>query len=476
MTGHSRRPWLAVAVPLAVGAVIAALPTPSGLTPGAWRYFALFSAIVAGLVMEPLPAGAVGFVGTGLGAVSCLVVPEPAESLKWALSGFGNSTVWLVFAALTITLGYEKTGLGRRIALLLVRRLGSRTLGLGYAVALADFAMGPFMPSNTARSAGTVYPVVRNIPPIFGSEPGPTARRIGSYLLWTAFCAQAVTCLTFATAYAPNLLAIELVAKTSGVRLSVAQWFAGSWPVGVLLIAVLPLLVYWIYPPEITRSPEATAWAAEELRRMGRMGRSEWLMAALALVAVVAWTVAARAVEPATVALLVIAVMLAARVVSWQDILENWRAWNVFVLLATLVALSDGLTRVGVTPWVAKGLAAALGAYGPTVAIAGLVTAFVVSHYMFASGTAHTTAVLPVALAAGIAIPGVPPALLALLLCYSLGAMSIISPYATGPAPVFYGSGYLPRQDFWRLGAIFGLIFVVVLLGVGYPYLKVLGY
>jgi L-tartrate/succinate antiporter len=476
MSGQPRRRWLAVAAPLAVGALIAALPVPSGLTPGAWQYFALFAAIVAGLVMEPLPAGAVGFIGTGLGAASCLVVPEPAESLKWALSGFGNSTVWLVFAALTITLGYEKTGLGRRIALLLVRRLGSRTLGLGYAVALADFAMGPFMPSNTARSAGTVYPVVRNIPPIFGSEPGASARRIGSYLLWTAFCAQGVTCLTFATAYAPNLLAIELVAKTAGVRLTVTQWFAGSWPVGLVLIAVLPLLVYWLYPPEITRSPEATSWAAEELRRMGRMGRSEWLMAALAVVAVVAWTTAASVVEPATVALLVIGVMLALRVVTWQDIIENWRAWNVFVLLATLVALSDGLTRVGVTPWVAKALASALSGYGPALAIAGLVTAFVASHYMFASGTAHTTAVLPVALAAGMAIPGVPPALLALLLCYSLGAMSVISPYATGPAPVFYGSGYLPRQDFWRLGAIFGLIFVAMLLGVGYPYLKAIGY
>jgi L-tartrate/succinate antiporter len=473
---HVSRQRLAVLVPVAIGLAIAALPAPTGLTPGAWRYFALFAAIVAGLVTEPLPAGAVGFVGTGLGAVSCLVAPEPADSLKWALSGFANSTVWLVFAALTITLGYEKTGLGRRVALLLVRRLGGRTLGLGYAVALADFAMGPFMPSNTARSAGTVYPVVRNIPAVFGSEPGPTARRIGSYLLWTAFCAQGITCLTFATAYAPNLLAMELVARTSGVRLSVVEWFAGSWPVGICLIAALPLLVYWIYPPQIARSPEATSWAANELRRMGPMTRNEWLMAVLAVLAVAAWTTAARIVDPATVALLVIGVMLAARVVTWQDVVENWRAWNVFVLLATLVALSDGLTRVGVTPWVAKAVASALGAHGPTFAVAGLVTTFVVSHYMFASGTAHTTAVLPVALAAGIAIPGVPPRLLALLLCYSLGTMTVISPYATGPAPVFYGSGYLPRQDFWRLGAIFGLIFLGVLLGVGYPYLRAIGY
>jgi len=476
MNASPPRRIAAFAVPVAVGLGIALLPTPTGLTPSAWHYFALFSAIVAGLMTEPLPASAVGFIGTGLGAVSCLVVAEPSGSLKWALGGFANSTVWLVFGALTITLGYEKTGLGRRLALVLVRRLGGRTLGLGYAIALADFAMGPFMPSNTARSAGTIFPVVRNIPPIFASEPGPSARRMGSYLLWTAFCAQGITCLTFATAFAPNLLAIELVEKASGVRLTVGEWFAGSWPVGILLIGLLPLLVYWVYPPEVKDSPEARDWAAGELAAMGRMTRHEWLMAALAVIAVIAWTTASNVIDPAAMALLVIGVMLVANVVSWQDVIENWRAWNVFVLLATLVALSEGLTKVGFTPWVAGGVSSYLGQFGPGIALAGIVTAFVVSHYMFASGTAHTAAVLPVALTAGLAIPGVPPRLLALLLCYSLGVMSVISPYATGPAPVYYGSGYLPRQDFWRLGAIFGLIFLVALLGVGYPYLRMMGY
>jgi L-tartrate/succinate antiporter len=476
MTASRPRRTAAVLAPIAVGVLIAALPTPDGLTPAAWRYFALFAAIVVGLMTEPLPAAGIGFVGTGLAAASCLVVADPTESLKWALSGFGNSTVWLVFAALTITLGYEKTGLGRRLALLLVSRLGGRTIGLGYAIAFSDFLMGPFMPSNTARSAGTVFPVVRNIPPIFGSEPGPSARRIGSYLLWTAFCAQAITCLTFATAYAPNLLAIELVARTTNQRLTVGEWTAGAWPVGVLLIGTLPLLVYWLYPPGVTRSPEARSWAGGELEKMGKLTGHEWLMAALAIVAVVAWTTASKVVDPATVALLVTGVMLVTGVVSWQNVLENWRAWNVLVLLATLVALSDGLTQVGFTPWVAKGVAGVLSHYSPLVAVAGLVTAFFISHYMFASGTAHTTAVLPVALAAGAAIPGVPARLLALLLCYSLGIMGVISPYATGPAPVYYGSGFLPRADFWRLGFLFGLLFLIALLGIGLPYLRILGY
>ena len=41
------------------------------------------------------------------------------------------------------------------------------------------------------------------------------------------------------------------------------------------------------------------------------------------------------------------------------------------------------------------------------------------------------------------------------------------APYATGPAPVYYGSGFVPRGDFWRLGALCGALFLASLLGVG---------
>ena len=84
--------------------------------------------------------------------------PGDARRLSWALSGFSNTTVWLIFGAFMFALGYEKTGLGRRIALLLVKAMGRKTLTLGYAVTIADTLLAPFTPSNTARSGGTIYP------------------------------------------------------------------------------------------------------------------------------------------------------------------------------------------------------------------------------------------------------------------------------------------------------------------------------
>jgi len=197
----------------------------------------------------PVMVGAlVAFAGIAVGAASQLVMGDPDGSLRWALAGFANSTVWLVVAALMFALGYEKTGLGRRIALLLVRRLGGRTLGLGYAVMLGEVALAPFTPSNVARSGGTIFPVIRNIPPLYDSHPGESARRIGAYVMWVALAANAVTSSMFLTALANNLLALEIVEKTTGQAITMGGWLAGFLPMGLLLIATLPGLVYRLYP------------------------------------------------------------------------------------------------------------------------------------------------------------------------------------------------------------------------------------
>ena len=107
-----------------------------------------------------------------------------SHTINWALSGFSSTTVWLVGAAFMFALGYQKTGPGRRIALLLVRAPGSSTLLVGYATTLADAVLAPFTPSNTARSAGIIFPIVSNLPALYGSQPDDaSARRFGGYFM-----------------------------------------------------------------------------------------------------------------------------------------------------------------------------------------------------------------------------------------------------------------------------------------------------
>ena len=462
--------WLKWLVPLALGLVLRIIPTPGGLTPNAWHFFALFAAVIAGLIAEPLPGPAVGFIGVTIAAMCVFVGKTPAEAMRWSLSGFSNDTVWLIFAANMFALGYEATGLGRRIALLLVKFLGKRTLGLGYAVALADLVLAPFMPSNTARSGGTIYPVVKNIPPLYGSTPDHEPRKIGSYLMWTGFAITNVTSSMFLTALAPNLLAVELARKIAHVDITWTQWLIGFLPVGILLFAATPLLTYVLYPPEIKRGTEVVTWAGHELQMSGRITRREITMALLALAALTAWIFGSHWMAPVTVAMAVISLMILTGVVGWSDIAANKQAWGVLVWFATLVTMADGLNTVGFLKWFADRTVASLTHIPPIAIMISVVAVFFFVHYLFASSTAHTAAVLPVFLAAMVALPGIPTRAITLMLVYCLGLLGVISPYATGPSPIWYGSGYISGKDFWRQGFIMGVIYLAVLLIVGLPW------
>jgi L-tartrate/succinate antiporter len=471
--------------PIVAAIAIALIPAP-GLPQHAWYFFAIFAGVIVGLILEPLPGGAIGLIGVTLVTVlSPWVLFSPEElarpgfdaanaALTWALAGFSNSTVWLIFGAFTFALGYEKTGLGKRLALLLVKSMGRRTLTLGYAIALADLVLAPFTPSNTARSGGTLYPIIRNLPALYGSKPhDPTYRRIGAYVMWVAIASTCVTSSMFLTALAPNLLAVELTRKTVGVSLEWTPWFLAFAPVGVLLLVLVPLLSYWIYPPEVKSGAEVPAWAAGELTKMGSLTRDEILLGVLVVLALVLWIFATDFVNATTVALIVISLMLLLGVVTWDDVLADKAAWNTLAWFATLVVLAGGLVSTGFVKWFADTIATHLGGFSPTGAMVALVIVFYLVHYLFASVTAHVTAMLPVMLAAGSTIPGMNMPQLALLLCLTLGLMGIITPYGTGPSPVYYGSGYLPSSDWWRLGAIFGLIYLIALLVVGLPWVLI---
>jgi len=332
--------------------------------------------------------------------------------------------------------------------------------------------LAPFTPSNTARSGGTIYPVIRNLPLLYDSKPNdPSMRRMGSYLMWVAIAATCITSSMFLTALAPNLLAAELVKKVANVEINWGTWFVAFAPVGILLIATVPLLAYWIYPPEVKEGAEVPAWAAKELGEMGPLSQREMTLGVLVVIALGLWIFGADLMEATTAALVVISLMLVLKVVTWDDVIGNKGAWNTLAWFATLVALADGLTRVGFVKWFADTVAAHLGGFSPTMAIAILLLINFFGHYLFASVTAHVTAMIPVLLAVATTIPGANMETVSLALCLQLGIMGVITPFATGPSPVYYGSGYLPAGDYWRLGAIFGLIFMGAFLLIGVPWM-----
>ena len=240
---------ISMLIPVLVTLVVWFIPAPEGLSANAWHFMAIFLGVVIGLIIEPVPAALVGLIGVCLVASLGIIDPKPAEGVKWALSGFSNATIWLIFAAFMFAAGYQKTGLGKRISLIMVKFMGKSSLGLGYAVAFADLLLAPFMPSNTARSGGTIFPIAINIPQIFNSLPDNEPRKLGAYISWVAMAATCVTSSMFLTALAPNLLAVNIIEKSAKVTIEWGAWASIMVPLMLPLFLLVPLLGYLIFPP-----------------------------------------------------------------------------------------------------------------------------------------------------------------------------------------------------------------------------------
>jgi len=426
--------------------------------------------VIVGLILEPVPAALIGLTGVAFSATFGLVAEGAKANRAWALSGFSNGVIWLIFAAFMFALGYKKSGLGKRIALLLVKLLGKTSLGLGYAVAFADGILSPFMPSNTARSAGTIFPIAINIPQMFNSTPDHEPRKLGAYISWVAIAATCVTSSMFLTALAPNLLAVSLVEKSTGIVIEWGQWFSTLAIIMVPLFLAVPFLAYIVYPPKQKKSPEAPAWAAKELTSMGKISKNELLMLGLGLLALVMWIFGKQiGVNGTTAALAVLCLLVLTKVITWEDVITNKGAFNVFIWFATLVAMASGLKKVGFLKWAAGLISTGLVGFDPVTIVIILVVLFFLFHYFFASVTAHTVALLPLFLGVGMnLLPSEMIQPLAMLLVGSLGLMGILTPYATGPSPIWYGAGYISQSKWWKLGAIFGFVYLSALVFLGF--------
>jgi L-tartrate/succinate antiporter len=277
----------------------------------------------------------------------------------------------------------------------------------------------------------------------------------------------------FSTALATNVLAISLLEDVGLTSPPWLQWFLYFLPAGLILILSVPLITYLVYPPTLKTSKTIPDWAGNQLKGMGKISKNEIVMALLSCLALTLWIFGRYfEINATTSALAVLCLMVLFNIISWNDIITNKAAWNIFLWFGSLVTLAGGLNNVGFLEWFANKITSGITSYSPGFILIFLLLAFYFTHYLFASSTAHVTALLTIFLIAGRKIPGMNFPLFTYLLLYSLGLMGILTPYATGPSPIWYGFGYIPSRTFWMLGALFGILFIAVLILIGIPWME----
>ena len=463
----SKRTKLLIIV--AIGALIWLLPSPEGVRPGAMRLLGVFVATVVGLIIQPLPVGSVAFIGLVVAGFSGVI------GINEILSGFGTTLIWLVVVAFLFTRGFIKTGLGRRIAFLIMRAIGDSSLKLGYAMVLSDLVLAPVTPSNTARSAGILFPIARSLASAFDSEPGPTARRLGSYLMATTLQGNVGTCAMFMTACAPNPFMAALAVQVAGVKISWGLWALAAFVPGVVSLALIPLIIYKLIPPEITKTPEARCLAHDELVKLGSFSPGEKVVCGVFLLSIILWGTAYWTnIDATLVAMLGVALMLLFGALEWSDVIQEKGAWDTMIWMGTLVNLASALNKEGLINWFAKAVAGAMIGVPWEATLVILVVIYVFSHYAFASVSAHSVAMYGAFLAVALAA-GAPPYLALLVLAFFASLCGGITHYSTVPAPVYFETGYVSMGDWWKVGFILAMVHMAVWLVVGGAWWKLLG-
>ncbi|MGH7242994.1 MAG: DASS family sodium-coupled anion symporter [Phycisphaerales bacterium] len=270
------------AAPFAIALGIWLCPIPAGLTEKAWHLFAVFVAAIACVLLGSFPLLTASMIAVATIVLTRTIAPEQA------FSRFANSSVLLVVIAFIVAQAVVKSGLGRRISLLMVSRFGGSPLGLAYSLVLTDAVIAPAFPSNTARG-GVIYPIVLSIAKGAGSEPdSPQGRRLGGYLMFCSMAGLAVSSALWMTATSANPIGVQ-IAQTAGIKLTFGSWILASSVPSLAAILMLPWLVSKLFPPGVGATPEAPAAARRDLAASGPMSRDEWITAVTFVVMVAGW-------------------------------------------------------------------------------------------------------------------------------------------------------------------------------------------
>lgn len=458
-----------LALVFALGLLLWMLPTPAGLRPEAWHLFALFVPTILGIILKPLPMSALILLSLTVATLTCTL------SLQEALSGFQNPISWLVVFAFFISRGLVKTGLGSRIAYYFISLLGKNTLGMSYGLLLSELVLAPAIPSVTARTGGILFPVIQSLARSFGSDPAQgTERRIGAFLMKVAYQGSVLTSAMFLTAMASNPL-FAGITQEAGYSISWMTWAIGGIVPGLLSLLIMPFAVYRLYPPEIKKTPDATRFAQEKLREMGPLRKEEWVMSGIFGLLLFLWIGGNWMGINATVAALVgLSCMLLFDILNWSDCLKESAAWDTFVWFSALMMFAAQLNSSGLTPWLSQQIVPLVHGmpWLPAFIILGLI--YFYSHYFFASNAAHVCAMYLAFLGIAISL-GTPPALAILVFAYASNLMGGLTHYGSGPAPIYYGSGYIEVKAWWRVGFLLSVINLLIWMGLGPLWWRVAG-
>lgn len=436
------------------------LPTPEGLSPQAWHLFSLFISIIVAVIIEAFPIFTASIIGLSFTILTQTLAP------KEAYSGFSQSFILLIIVAFLIARGVIKSGLGKRIAFLIIKRFGKSSLGLGYSMIAADMFIAPAFPSNTARS-GVLFPIVNALSADSGSKVADgTRKKLGAYLMMTSMAGITISSAMWLTAMAANPAGVKM-AEEFGIHITYGSWALAAFLPTLLAFIAIPLVLFKIFPPEVKQTPNAPEIAKKELANMGKVHRNEYIMGFTFIAMVTLWILSPIfGFDKTAIAFLGLAAIMLTNIFTLEDLANEGRALGILIWFAILYSMSSELNHLGFMSWLGEHISHFVLGFSWQIVYIILVLSYVFIHYFFVSQTAQMLALFSVFLGVGINA-GVPAELLALMLLFATNFNAMITPQGSSANVIYLGSGYIESKEVYKYGGVITLLNSFIYLTFG---------
>ncbi len=450
---------LAAAVLLA----ILFLPTPAGLSVAGHRMLAVFGFAVIVWVTDALDYAVSAVVIAALMAVLLGISPNVAnpnvpigtvQGLTTAMSGFGNTALTLVAAALFLAAAMTVTRLDRRIALIILSGVGTRTSRIVMGAIVVSTVLALLVPSATARAAAVV-PIIMGIIVAFGVDK---KSRFAGLLMITTIQAVSIWNVGIKTAAAQNMVAIGFIQKQLGHDVTWLSWLVAAAPFSILMSVGLYFIMMTMMPPEAREIPGGHETVGKSLSELGPMTGKEGRLLALSLILLCCWATEGvlHSFDSSTTTTIAVALLFlpGIGVMDWKTA-NPLIPWGTIVLFGIGISLGTALLQTQAAQWLANLIVQwfALNQL-PALGILAVMAAFlIVVHLGFASATALASSMIPIVIAVlqKVQTPGINVLGMTLLLQFVV-SFGFILPVNSPQGMVGYGTGTFAARDFIRTG------------------------
>ncbi|KAJ1678925.1 hypothetical protein EV182_003072, partial [Spiromyces aspiralis] len=392
-----------------------------------------------------------------------------------AVSGFSNDVPWLVFTAFHIGKAVEASGLGKRVSLRLLSLFGGSLLGVAYAIVTSEIALAAFIPSNTARGGGIIFPIVSSVISALDLSFTSDLGAVGAFLVMSAAYANLVSSSLFITGMAGNPILAYKAGEILGIEVGFVQWLVGTIVPGLCIAGIMPLVLYHYYAPVLAVS-SLHERVKHETRELGPISAKEVGLSLVLLGCLVLWVGTPVFAIPSTVvAYTALVTLILLDILEWKDIANNRAAWDSFFWLACFIVLAEQLTALGVTHWLGEYMASHLGNASPLMSCVALSLTYYFSTYFFSSITSHLVALAgPLLSAAGEL--GCQPHLAFVLFAMFSSLAAVLTPFSTGTMAIYASLQFVPRKDWFLVGLLMTATMLAILFTVGMLWWKAIGW